>query len=156
MLTEGVLALENTAFVAQIRSSMAIYTAVNAMHILGLALLIGAVLTFDVRASGIWKVENWRDGFDVAVPVAATGLVIAIITGSLLFAVRGSHYVMLPVFLMKMAILSIGVLNIIACHRLVRRSGEGSPSLGVRLSAMLSAVVWISALFMGRWIAFSV
>lgn len=155
MLTDGLIALEATELAAAIRSSIAIYATINALHILGLALLIGAVLTFDLRASGFWKVHRWRDGFEVAIPVAATGLALAIVTGLLLFAVRGSHYVTLPVFLMKMAILPLGFLNIVICHRLVRRSGEDLPSPGIRLCSILSAILWISALFMGRWIAFS-
>lgn len=155
MLIEWLITIENTALVAYIRGSVAIYATVSALHILGLALLIGAVLTFDLRASGLWKVSRWRDGFEVAIPVAASGLALAIATGLLLFAVRGTHYVTLPIFLMKMAILPVGFLNIIICHRLVRRSGKALPSIGIRLCASLSAIVWICALFMGRWIAFS-
>ncbi|MEB2846345.1 DUF2214 domain-containing protein [Rhizobiales bacterium RZME27] len=155
MLSESLLAFENTALAASIRSSVSLYATINALHILGLAVLVGAVLTFDLRASGVWKVQRWRDGFEVAIPVAGFGLALAILTGVLLFAVRGTHYVTLPVFLMKMAILPIGFLNIVICHWLVRRSTKGLPSPAIRLCAFLSAAIWISALLMGRWIAFS-
>lgn len=155
MLIEGFAALENTALAAFVRSSVTTYATVNALHILGVALLIGAVLTFDLRASGLWKVARWRDGFEVAIPVAAVGLVLATVTGLLLFIVRGSHYVTMPVFLVKMAILPVGFLNIVVCHRLASRSGAGMPSPAIRLCSILSAIVWISALFMARWIAFS-
>jgi hypothetical protein len=148
--------IEDLGFIAQVRSSIPLYATVNALHILGLATLIGAVLTFDLRASGLWKRDRWREGLDVAIPVAATGLGLAIATGIILFAVRGSHYATMPVFLVKIAILVLGLVNIVICHGFIRRSRAALPTLGIRISAAISALIWASALFAGRWIAFAV
>jgi hypothetical protein len=155
MLIDTFRLIEDLGFIAQVRSSTTLYATVNALHILGLATLVGAVLTFDLHASGLWKPERWRDGQDVAIPVAAVGLALAIATGILLFAVRGSHYATMPIFLAKIAILVIGFVNIAICHVLTRRSRAELPTIGIRLGAITSAVVWISALFAGRWIAFA-
>ncbi|MHC1550724.1 hypothetical protein [Phyllobacterium sp. K27] len=155
MLTEWLGAIEGIAFVGQIRSSTFVYAAINGLHILGLSLLVGAVLTFDLRASGLWKSTRWREGLEVAIPVAGAGLGLAIVTGSLLFAVRGTHYASLPVFAAKMAFLMLGMINILVCHAFIRRCQTERPSGPVRICGALSAAIWLGVLFTGRWIAFS-
>lgn len=155
MLTDVLRHVEDLRLVAGVRSSTIAYATVNGLHILGLATLVGAVLTFDLRAAGLWKRDRWREGLDVAVPIAATGLVLAIGTGLILFAVRGTHYATMPVFLVKIGILMAGLVNIVICHAFIRRCGSVLPTAGIRICAAISAVTWISALFAGRWIAFA-
>ncbi len=155
MLIDTFRMIEEVGFIAQVRSSTALYATVNALHILGLASLIGAVLTFDLRASGLWKRDRWREGLDVAIPIAATGLAVAISSGIVLFTVRGSYYATMPVFLVKIAILVVGLVNIVICNGFIRRSRAELPTLGIRISAAISVLTWISALFAGRWIAFA-
>lgn len=155
MLIDILRYVEDLALIAQVRSSTVVYATVNGLHILGLATLVGAVLTFDLHASGLWKSDRWREGLEVAIPVAAAGLFLAIATGLILFAVRGSHYATMPVFLAKIAILVVGLVNIVICHAFIRRSRSELPTSGIRIGAVISALVWVSALFAGRWIAFA-
>ncbi|SFA76951.1 hypothetical protein SAMN03159496_00251 [Rhizobium sp. NFR07] len=101
MLIDALRYVEDLDVIAQVKSSIIVYATVNGLHILGLATSVGAVLTFDIRASGLWRRDRWREGLEVAIPVAAAGLSLAIATGVVLFAVRGSHYATMPVFLVK-------------------------------------------------------
>ena len=63
------------------------YAAVNTLHILGIALLVGSIIPFNLHVLGLWRNVPRIMLARVLVPVAATGLVLAVIAGSLLFSV---------------------------------------------------------------------
>jgi hypothetical protein len=58
------------------------------MHVFGMALLVGAILPLDLRLLGCWPGVSRSALIRVLAPVAATGLVIAVAAGILLFSVR--------------------------------------------------------------------
>jgi hypothetical protein len=133
------------------------YLLVNAAHILGLGLLVGAILPLDLRLLGFFR------GVPLAVVgpflsrAAATGLALAIATGLWLFSVKPAEYLANEAFLWKLALLAAALVNIVVQHRsgaFARALVEGEVRLGVRIAALCSAVLWLSVLVAGRWIGF--
>lgn len=130
------------------------YAAVNAAHILGIALLIGAILPLDLRLMGLWRGVAQEGLVRVLVPVAAFGLLLATTTGPLLFSVRAPDYAGLIVFRVKLALIATGAVSALALHLshgfLLKSAGRG------RLAAAgaLSMSCWLGALVAGRLIAF--
>jgi hypothetical protein len=120
------------------------YLFVNAAHILGIGVLLGAVLPLDLRLLGLLR----RYPIEVLGPFltrsAATGLALAFITGLWLFSVKPEEYLANEAFRWKAALLAIALVNIALQHR-------GS---GTRTSAALSLGLWLSVLVAGRWIGF--
>jgi len=57
------------------------YGVVNLMHILGVSSLFGAVLVLDLRLVGLWRRVGLTAISTPTVPVAATGFVIAVVSG---------------------------------------------------------------------------
>jgi hypothetical protein len=155
MLTEALAALAGWAPVEYLRASRAAYATVNAAHIVGMSLLVGAVVSSDLRTAGLWKADRWREGLETCIPVAAFGLGLAVIAGLTLFSVRGETYVADPAFQIKALLLAAGLMNVLAFRWAMARRKCGEPSRVMRLSAILSMVTWISAIFAGRWIAFT-
>jgi len=137
-----------------LRDAPFVYAAINALHILGMGTLFGALVTMDLRILGIWKRVGWRDSLRVSRPIAAAGLGVAIMTGFLLFAVRPSHYLANPSFLAKLGIIAVALINVAVFHRGLRRFTGPLPSLALRIGALLSMLLWILAIFAGRFIAF--
>jgi len=148
------LALERLGPVALLRSSGLLYPVVSALHILGIALLVGAIAVFDLRLLGVIRSGDWQTALRSNAPVAAGGLVLALITGLLLFAVRASVYVQNPALWVKWGLILLALLNIAAFYRLLRKA-ETAPTPGMRACALLSLVFWVAAVFAGRWIAFT-
>lgn len=141
-----------------LHASWVAYLLVNAAHILGLALLLGPILTLDARLLGLWR----HVPLGVLAPllswVAAIGLALAVLTGAWLFTVRPAEYLANPAFLIKLGLLGLAVANIALQHsqagwRAVLK-GEPVPA-GVRAAAALSALLWIAVLVAGRWIGFA-
>lgn len=142
---------------AILRGNATLYLLVNAAHILGIGLLVGAILPLDLRLAGILREGPLAALAPFLVRVAATGLVLAMLTGALLFSVKPAEYVSNPAFLVKMALLAFGLVNILVQHRnggwsVAAQGGTASPV--VRGLAALSFVLWLAVLVAGRWIGF--
>lgn len=141
--------------VAFVRVDRTACASVNALHILGIGLLVGSIVSSDLRTAGIWKGTLWREGLETCVPVAAAGLTLAIITGAVLFSVRGGHYLSDPAFLAKVGLVALGLTNVFMFRRARARLHREKPSVTMRASAVCSIVIWVCAIFAGRWIAFT-
>ncbi|RZJ03850.1 MAG: DUF2214 domain-containing protein, partial [Rubrivivax sp.] len=90
------------------------YLVVNAIHILGLALLVGAIFPLDILLirSGGNPIASDLPALARLLPrMAAYGLALALFTGLWLFSVRPHDYVANPAFLFKMALLVLAGCN---------------------------------------------
>jgi hypothetical protein len=140
-----------------LRGSGTAYLFVNATHILGIGLLIGSILPFDLRLVGFFRSVPVSVIGPFLLRVAVTGGATAILTGLWLFSVKPPEYIANAAFLTKMALLVVAFCNIFLQHhsrdfRLAIKGGE--INLAVRVRAAVSAVLWLSVLVAGRWIGF--
>jgi hypothetical protein len=154
---EWLHALHNWELAALIRRSLYVYPLINATHIFGLALLIGAILPADLRMLGLFHKVPAAPFLRLMTAISAAGLALAIVTGFFLFSVQPLEYAANPAFLTKLSLVALGVVNALAIRlspgwREMATSGIISPRL--RVGAALSLTVWIAALLAGRWIAF--
>ncbi|MCG8545782.1 MAG: hypothetical protein MJE12_16395 [Alphaproteobacteria bacterium] len=140
---------------AALRFSRWGYAAVNTAHVLGIALLVGAIVPFELRLIGFWRSVSRATLVRVLAPVAVTGLLLAVTTGLLLFSIRAPQYASNPFFLTKLILIALGAGVAAALHfvhgfRLESLSRARSVSVGV-----LSLTCWVGALIAGRLIAFT-
>ena len=129
----------------------------NTAHILGLALLLGAILPLDLRLAGVLRGEGLPLLARTLSRTAAVGLGLALFTGLWLFSVRPLDYADNPAFLWKLGVLLAALLNVAWQHaapgwRAVLAGG--APTAGVRWRARLSLLLWLGVLLAGRWIGF--
>ncbi len=149
----GVLAaLEGSGLAAALRGSTWLYPLVNTAHVLGVALLVGAIAALDLRMLGLWAELPLAVLSRVLVPVAATGLALAVVAGSLLFAAGASEYAASPLFRAKMALVALGIANALG-YRLLRRRHPESPTL-LRAAGTISLATWLAVLTLGRLIGY--
>jgi hypothetical protein len=131
------------------RHSAWLYTVSNVLHVLGAALLVGAIAVFDLTL-----IRRHAEAAPVigtnAIPVAACGLAIQIPTGLVLLAPEASALGVNPAFLLKLAAIALGLLNIAAFHLLV----HDSMSTAARATATTSLFAWVVVLGAGRMIAY--
>ena len=139
------------------KGSATLYMLVNAGHILSIGLIVGAILPLDLRLVGFFRNTPVAVIGPFLARAAATGVVLAIFTGLLLFSVRPSDYAGNPAFLVKIGLLVLGVINAALLHggRGWREASSGGGiSAPLRLQAAVSLVIWIAAVVAGRWIGF--
>ena len=158
MLDAVLAAIGDSPIASALKASRHAYPLVNAVHIMGLALLFGAIVTLDLRLLGVARSVAARTLASILPRMAAIGLIVAALTGLLLFSVKPFEYAANSAFLTKVSLVAIGTTHAIAVHasagwrQLVTGSGEVGSTL--RLSAACSLAIWTAAIAAGRFIAF--
>jgi hypothetical protein len=143
-------AIEASGLAGFLRASRWTYPAVNALHLLGVALLVGAAAPMDLRLVGLWRRELPAAAVLALLrPVAAAGAGLAVATGALLFAVQARDYVALPAFWVKMALVAFGLGHALANPRIAAATPGRQ-----RLAGALSLAVWLVALGLGRLLGY--
>lgn len=150
-------ALESWPVAAALRTSFYAYPLVNAAHIFGLALILGAIVPLDLRLLGLFGGLPLGTVGPFLSRVAGAGLAIALVTGFLLFSVKPADYVDNPAFLTKIALVAAGTANALLLR--IGRSWPKALATGaigprLRITALASAAIWIAALVSGRMIGF--
>jgi hypothetical protein len=133
------------------------YLLVNAAHILSVGLLVGAILPLDLRLLGLaFRHVPLAVIGPVLSRVAATGTVLAIVTGLWLFSVKPAEYLANSAFLWKVALLLLALANVALQHgnRGFAQALDGELRPMVRLVAFCSIFLWLAVLVAGRWVGF--
>jgi hypothetical protein len=160
MIEEWLVALEATALAGALRGSVWAYPLVNAVHILGVALLVGAMLPLDLRLLGAWRSVPLAPLWRVLTRTAGAGLGLAIVFGILLFITRATEYAASSLFISKMVVVGVGTANALAVRTLVpdavapMRSAREKPPVRVQLAGGLSLAAWLTALTLGRLVGY--
>ena len=149
-MNEFAASLEASAIAQFLKASRWVYPLVNAGHILGIALLIGAVVPMDLRILFILRRPALDDTIALLRPVAITGLALAVICGVMLFITQATDYVANGWFQAKIALVVLATLNALA-HRNIMQLGD----LRRAAVATISLAIWPAALICGRMIGYS-
>lgn len=153
MIADLAAALEAWAPVAALRQSVMVYPAVNALHVLGVALLVGGVVPLDLRLAGLWPRAAVQPLWRVLSRTATAGFVLAAATGPMLFATRASEYAVSALFQAKMVLIAIAGFNTLWLALRVGSETDLS-RLNVRAAALLSMILWGGVLVLGRMIGY--
>mgnify|MGYP001426008961 CR=1 FL=1 len=136
------------------------YAVINLLHVVGVAVLFGSILVLDLRLLG------WRRGVPlinisvVTLPLAASGLALAIFTGICLLSVNATEYVGNPFLLIKFIALPLALVNIAWTRRLrvwrLHKNQEppGGTTPALVAAGALSLLLWLTVISAGRLIAY--
>lgn len=150
-------ALHDAGFATALRQSLTLYPFVNAAHILSFGLVVGAIVTLDLRILGLFRTFALSQLAPPLSRMAAIGVGCTLVTGFLLFSVQPLAYAQNGPFLAKVSLAAAGIANALLLRaRPVWKSAVagGEISLSVKAQAAASLVIWIMAVISGRWIAF--
>ena len=148
-------ALENLGIAQTLRVSRWGYALTNAAHILGIALLIGAIVPLQLRFLNLWSDIPRASLVRVLSSVAAMGLALAVIAGVLLFSVRAREYADIGFLQAKLVLVALGTLSAVvlhSAHGFLLKTASSARLVG---HAIVSFICWIGALVCGRMIAFA-
>lgn len=151
--------LQDGAIGRAMRESLWLFPAVEIVHILGFALLIGTIVALDLRILGWGKtlLPVGKLGA-LTLPLSIAGFTLALPSGLLLLTTEAAHVGVNPAFLAKMGLIFLAGLNALLLHRGAWRSvaawpADAPPSAAKR-AAIASLTLWLGVLIAGRMIAY--
>lgn len=128
-----------------------VYPALEILHIVGIALLLGNLVLLEARIFGAAAVLPLRPLARLSLRVALAGFGLAALSGGAMFALRLEELLTNDAFLLKMALLCCAGINAAAFHlrgSLDRQDGIAKAQL------VLSTLIWLAVVACGRWIAY--
>jgi hypothetical protein len=148
--------LENSSLLVAMRSSAWLFPLIASAHLLGLAVLGGAVLVVDLRLLGLGLSRQpvARLAHD-AEPWLVASLFVMVPTGLLLFMCFATKYYYLAAFWTKLACLGLVLaFTFTLRRRVVTRARADRKPIEDKLVALASLSLWASVALSGRLIGF--
>src|ERR1044071_9690956 len=155
MLLEFCRWLQYSAPLHAMRDSPIFFPIIATIHLMGLAIIGGAVLVVDLRLLGFGlrhqpaaviaqDAERWL----------LRGLAVMISTGILLFMCFATKYYYLTFFWVKMAALTMVIAFTFSVRRRMVMTDNAGASLRSKLVARVSILLWSTVAVGGRYIGF--
>lgn len=154
-MNEILAAIEKLPAVSALKTSFVVYPTVNALHILAIGALVTTVLLMDLRLLGGFGSMPVAPFMRLLRRVALSAFGLAVVTGIAMFTVRAREYAASPIFFLKLSLIAAALLNFLIFIWLASGRPETKPPTPLmQASAVCSIVLWLGALFAGRFIGF--
>lgn len=154
LLMSWAASIEGSTLAQGLKFSRWGYSLTNTVHVLGIAMLVGGILPLDLRLLGAWRSTDRMSLTRVLVPMAACGLVLALLSGMLLFSVRAGDYVQVTLLYWKLALIVTGAALAILLHLRAGMWLERASPRQLAFHGAASMLCWLGALVCGRMIAY--
>src|SRR5688572_13367482 len=153
--------VESSGLAGWIRDSLYAFPLIESFHVVGLAMVFGTIAIVDLRLLGIASIRRpfSRITSDIMKWTwAAFALTVA--TGLLMFITNAGVYYHNFFFRTKIVLLALAGINMLIFElttaRTVHRWNEDTAApLAGKTAAVLSLLLWITIIFMGRWVGFT-
>ena len=157
MLNEAATWAASLPLALVLREHAWLYPIVETLHILGFAVLVGAVAMFDLRVLGYGRQLPVTALARHLLPWSAGSMLLVLPTGLLLFIADPLALLANGAFLLKLGLIVLGGLNALAFHAGPYRQADAWPRRApprALLHALLSLGLWIGVIASGRLIAY--
>ncbi len=141
--------LESTGPAVAMRESVWLYPAVETLHIVGLAALVGGILLLDLRLLGLSRSLPVDGLARHALPVVYAAFAVQAVTGALLFMSDATAIAANGAFRLKLVLIVAAVLNALAFNLGAFRHSPQAP-----VFAAASILLWVGVVVCGRLIAY--
>lgn len=134
-----------------IQSNTFAYPLLEAAHIVGIGLLLGSLMVFELRVWGRGAAIEPAALARLALPVTIAGFALAAVSGLVMFASQAEEMIRNRAFVIKMLLLFAAGTNAVWFHQ------RGAVAAGDRLAkgqTALSLGLWVGVIICGRWIAY--
>jgi hypothetical protein len=148
---------DHTFIAENIRNSVWLFPAVEIFHLLGLGILGGIVLLWNMRLLGvpILREESLPNLVRALWPLMIGSLIVTIISGYALFSSEAMKDFFNWGFRLKMSALLLAIIFTFTIHRRIASAGDGVISpLGRKSAAVLSLLLWLTVGLGGRSIGY--
>jgi hypothetical protein len=128
------------------------YPALEVLHIVGIALLLGNLVMLELRVWGAAAQIPPRVLARLALPAVLGGFGLLALSGLAMFATQPAELLANRAFVWKLALVGVAALNAALFHL---RDGLGRLDGWARAQTALSLGLWLGAIILGRAIAYA-
>jgi|SRR6185295_9016 len=153
--------LQSSGLAERIRNSLFLFPLIESFHVVGLTLVFGTTFIMDLRLLGMASTR--RPFTKVASDIVKwtwAAFALTATTGFLMFMTNATVYFHNPMFRLKMLALALSGINMLifeltAGRKAHRWENDRAAPLAGKLAGIFSLLLWISVIFLGRWIGFT-
>ena len=127
------------------------YPALEVGHIIGIAVLFGGLLVFELRALGLGRELPAPLLARLTLRPALFGFGLCAVTGLTMFASQPDELLVNPAFRIKLLLIFLAGANAALFHF---RSGAAAIDGFAKAQCLLSLGFWLAVIICGRWIAY--
>jgi len=127
------------------------YPALEAAHIVGIALLVGNLVLLELRVWGAAPELPLRALAKLSLTVALGGFGLVALTGLAMFSAQPGELLANRIFVIKMGLVALAGLNAAFFHA---RDGLARLDGMAKAQTVLSLGLWLGVIICGRWIAY--
>jgi hypothetical protein len=153
--------LESSGLATRIRNSLYIFPLLESIHVFGLSMVFGTIALIDLRLLGVASTRrSFRRMASDILKWTWAAFAVTAATGALMFTTNAAVYYHNFFFRTKMLMLALAGINMLVFELTAGRTihrWDKAPSAPVvgKTTAAISLVLWISIIFLGRWIGFT-
>ena len=134
-----------------IRTHPWVYPALEIVHIVGIALLLGNLVLIELRVFGLGASLPPKELARLGLPLVVMGFGLAAASGLLMFASQAGELLTNRAFTLKMLLLTVAASNAAWFHT---RESLAKLDRIAKTQMLVSTIVWITVIAAGRWIAY--
>jgi len=150
--------LESTAYSQWIVSGLTGWPLMLSMHAVGLAFIVGMMMTLNLRVLGFFKPIPFT-ALGGLMGIGWIGIAMNVFSGLSLFMAQATFYVTSPPFIIKITFIILGIANLHYMQKVLKREAAdwdaagAAPQLGIILAGS-SLLFWTIGVVAGRLIAY--
>lgn len=137
------------------------FPTIETLHLISIATVFGSIAVLDMHLLGVGEVGRSVSKLSAELlPITWIAFLSAVITGLLMFIAGAPDYISNLYFKLKIGAILLAGLNMLIFQFGIFRSVnewdlQQPPPNAARVAGLLSILCWISVIFLGRWIGFT-
>ena len=152
--------VQSSGLAVGIRDSSYLFPLIESCHVIGLAVVFGTAVILDFRLLGIASSSRPFSLIKSDVLKWVWGaFILTVFTGTLMFTTNATVYFGNFFFRTKVLLLVLAGINMLVFELTTGRRAEdwdtGTTPRTAKAAAVLSLVLWVGIIFMGRWIGYT-
>jgi len=144
-----------------IRENEVLFPWIEALHVLAITLVVGSIALVDLRLIGVRALNRAISNIsEELLPITWTAFLVAAITGAILFTSNALSYSQNFYFISKIILLGLAGINMMCFQFIIGKNLDRwnhykQLPIAARIAGGISLTLWISIIFCGRWIGFT-